>query len=411
MTKAMKKNRNRKLTLRLLNLLFIFSLIFNQIVFAQDIESVKNLSKVKLQAVLTPPYVLGPGDGLIISDRTLKDAFGTTETYNVIISADGYITIPLPDGKQENILAAGSTLDELSAIVRELFGRTLKNPLVFVQINKYRPINLYIGGEIVKPGIYKIESGSTQEKGGSTTGIDTLGLSLTQVIQIAGGLKPRANITSIVVTRGTKLEKKNINLLALLKNGDISQDINLQPGDAISVSPTENPENQAQSNVALLGKLAYQDVPINIIGQLMGSGSYTLSNESTLVDAIGKAGGLSDVGTLKKVKLSRYEDDGVYRTHHINIHDLLSKGVRFDQIALRPNDTIEVEVSRGKVASKFFRETGKLLIPLVTAAAAGSFGGFVVQDNILDRVIRGSQSSLNGNSSQNANNPITVIGE
>lgn len=398
---------------RLKILLIAFILSTSQIVFAQEPEAANKFlpNKVKLQATLTPPYVIGPGDQLTITDRTLREAFGQVEQYNVTVAADGYISIPLPDGTQESVLAAGFTLDELSKDIRELFGRTLKNPLLYVQINRYRPINIYIGGEIVKPGVYKIESGSTQEKGGSTTGVNTFGLSLTQAVQFAGGLKPRADIRSIVVTRGSRLEKITVDLLALLRDNDISQDINLQPGDTIFIPGTDEQENQAQNHISLLGKLAYQDVNVNVIGEVGGPGSFTLSNDSTIVDALGKAGGISDVGTLKKIKLSRYDEDGVYRTHYLGLRNLLLMGAAFDQIALRPNDTIEVEISKGKAAGKFFRDTGKLLIPLVVGATAQNFGQFIVQDNFFNRITRAGKSNLGSSAFPNNNSgSITIIG-
>ena len=378
-------------------LLFCLCLLFNQIASAQEQPARVNedISKVKLQAVLTPPYVLGPGDQLVITDRTLRELFGLVERYDVIISSDGYISIPLPDGKQENILTAGLTLDELSEEVRERFSKTLRNPLVFVQILRYRPINVYIGGEVVKPGVYKIE-----------TSIASDIVPLTQAIQLAGGLKPRADITKITVTRGATLEKKVIDIKALLTGSISFSDISLQPGDTIYVNPAEKNEDQAQSNVYLLGKLAFQDVPVNVIGKVGSPGSYTLSNDSTLVDALGKAGGISDVGTLKKVNLFRYDENGIYKKLDINVQELLEKGTTLDQIALRPNDTIEVEVSKVKATSKFFRETGKLIIPLATQ----NFGQFLIQDNFVNRFSRPQKPLKGFSSNPSTSSPITIIG-
>ena len=408
-------NRKNFYCININALCLILILIFFCIDCSYATEEVNNnsLGRVKLQAVLTPPYIIGPGDQLLVVDRTLRDVTGQIEQYNITISADGYISIPLPDGKQENILAAGYTLDELSNEVREAFGKTLKNPLVYVQISKYRPINVYIGGEIVKPGVYKIETASTSEKGGSTSAINTFGLSITQAIQLAGGLKPRANIRKIIITRGANLEKKIIDLTSLLKGEDISQDINLQPGDAIYIKAADIVEDQAQYNVALLGKLAYQDVPISVVGEVNSGGNFTLPNDATLLDAIGRAGGLKVTGSLKKVRLSRFDDNGVYRTHNINVHDLIYKGISFDQIALRPNDTIELEASRGKEIRHFFRDASQNSLATVVGAFAGGLSGFVVQDNMFNRVTRaakGNSLSLPSGGG-NSNNAITIFGK
>jgi polysaccharide export outer membrane protein len=368
-----------------------------------------DLAKVKLQAILTPPYVIGPGDQLSIIDRTLREIFGQIEQFNVTVSADGYISVPKPDGTQANILAAGSTLEELSKEVRESFGEVLKNPLVFVQILRYRPINIYIGGEVVKPGVYKIESTSVSEKGGSTSSsLNTFGLSLTEAIQLAGGLKPRANVKSIVVTRGSNFDKKEVDLLAVLTGKDTSQDIILQPGDAIYVPPAENTQDQAQNHVLLLGKIAYQEVPVNVIGEVKGGGNFSLSNDATIIDALGKAGGLSNVATLGKVKLSRYDEAGVYMTYYLNVKDLLLMGATFEQLSLRPNDTIEVLASKGKVTRKFFKDTANTTLALVIGATAQTFGQFAVQDNLLNRQLRGTRGAPL--STLPSTTSITVIG-
>ena len=48
------------------------------------------------------------------------------------------------------------------------------------------------------------------------------------------------------------------------------------------VPAAENIEDQAQAHVQLLGKLAYQEVPVNITGEVKSAGSFTLPNDSTL---------------------------------------------------------------------------------------------------------------------------------
>ena len=382
----------------ILGLLILFNLLFIPGILAQDVNpgSPESIAKVKLNVSLTPTYVIGPGDQLTITDRTLRDIAGGVEKYDSVVSSDGYISVPLPDGTQQNLLAAGYTLDELSNEVRTLFGKTLKHPLVFVQITRYRPINIYIGGEVEKPGIYKVETTTTQTEGGksSTSSSNSFGLSLTQVIQLAGGLKPRADIRSITVTRGSASEKKMIDLKTLITGENILQDINLQPGDAIFVTTTDKLGDQAQGNVLLLGKLAYQDVPVSVVGEAKSTGNFVLPNDATLLDAIGKAGGLNGVGTLKKIKLSRYDDNGVYMSQELNVHEMLRKGIGFDQISLRPNDTIEIEASKGKETRRFFRETGNALVTTV----GNQVGSFILQDHLFRRISHQSKGLL-GNSS------------
>ncbi len=409
------KNKNSKLNHKIRAVFVLFILIFNLISYSYAEEENKlGIARVKLQAVLTPPYVIGPGDQLLIIDRTLREVFGQVEQYGVTVAADGYISIPLPDGTQENILAAGYTLDELSSEIRSKFGKTLINPLVYVQISRYRPINVYIAGEIVKPGVYKLETTSTSEKGGSTSALNTFGLSVTEAIQLAGGLKPRADIRNIVLIRGASSERKTVDLKALLKGEDTSLDINLQPGDAIYIKAANDIEDQAQYNVLLLGKLAYQEVPVSVIGEAIHGGNFTLPNDSTLLDAISKAEGPNIVGSLKKIRLSRYDDKGIYRTYKINVHDLIHEGVSFDQIALRPNDTIELENSKGKEVRHFLYDISRNGFATISASLINTFGSYLIQDHLLARVSRAGMSSLSIpgiGGSGNSSGGITIFGQ
>ena len=369
--------------------------VFCQIIQAYAQENneqnkIEQDKEVKLKITLTSPYILGPGDQLSITDRTLRDLFGLVERYDVTVASDGHISVPLPDGTQQNILAAGLTLDDLATDIRDLFGKTLKNPLVFTQISRYRPINVYITGEIAKPGIYKVETTTTQGESGktSTTAISTFGLTLTNAIQLAGGLKPQADITSITLINGLSAEKKVISLKSFFDPNIPMQDYNLQSGDTVYIPRTDIVENQVQSNVLVLGKLAYQEVPVSIVGEVKTAGSFVFSNDSTLLDALGKAGWANVVGTSKKIKLSRLNEKGIFSSQELDIDELLKRGVTFNQIALRPNDVIEVQSSKGKEVRHFFRDTGNIIISTI----GGSFGSFIVQDNMFNRLSRKANS-------------------
>ncbi len=382
------KNKKNKTGLQKISIIFCMLVCF---LFYQPIqilaqESNEQNKEVKLKVTLTPSYIIGPGDQLTITDRTLRELFGQVERYDVTVASDGYISVPLPDGTQRNILAAGNTVDELATEIRNLFGETLKNPLVFLQISRYRPINIYIAGEVSKPGVYKIESTTTQSEGGktSTTAISTFGLTLTNAIQLAGGLKPRADITSIILVKGLSSEKKVVDLKSFFNPDVPIQDLNLQSGDTVYVPKTDNVENQAQANVLLLGKLAYQEVPVSIVGEVKTGGSFIFANDATLLDALGKVGGLNNVGTSKKIKLSRYDEKGIFRSQELDLDKLLSMGVTFDKIALKPNDVIEIEPSKGKEVRHFFRDTGNAYI----TSTLSSLGSFIVQDNMFNRISR-----------------------
>ncbi len=410
------KNKKYKDWKKVFHIILIVSFLIQNILcnlsFAQESESLIDVvpKQVKMKVTLTPPYIVGPGDQLSIVDRTLRELFGQVERYDLVVSSDGYISIPLPDGTQYSLLAAGYTVNELSDEIRELFGKTLKNPLVFVQLSRYRPINIYIGGEIVNPGVYKVETSTTQAEDGKTsaTTTNTFELSLTQVIQLAGGLKPRADIRAITVTRGSNSEKRIVDLKALVTGDRAFEDVNLQPGDAVFVLSTDKIEDQAQGNVVLLGRLAYQEVAVNVVGDVVMSGNFTLPNDATIFDAIGSAGGTDVVGTTKKVRIARFDDKGVYRWKEYNLDNLLQSGTKLDQIALRPNDRIEVRASHGKAVRNFLHTVGSSLVYVV----GQNVGTFILQDHMFRRISHQSKGLRSGTNSSllgGGGSGVTVI--
>src|SRR3989338_5129663 len=102
-----KKNKMRLQKINIILCLFIsLYFLFIQKTLAEDIPSngqefveQNNINesekKLKLKITLTPSYIIGPGDQISITDRTLRDLFGQVERYDVTVSSDGYISIPL----------------------------------------------------------------------------------------------------------------------------------------------------------------------------------------------------------------------------------------------------------------------------------------------------------------------------
>ncbi|MBI1858983.1 MAG: polysaccharide biosynthesis/export family protein [Candidatus Melainabacteria bacterium] len=389
--------------IKIISLVLSLLVVMGQITFAQD--NVDDITKIHLQAVLTPPYVIGPGDGLTIVDRTLKDIFNREELYTVTVSPDGYISVPLPSGEQKELLAAGYTISEISNEIRKLFSETLINPQVYVQVSKYRPVNVYIGGAVQKPGFYKIERTSTNERGGSQLSDgDTFTISLTTVIQVAGGLQHVADLTNISITRGVTGEKLTVNLKDLITGQVAFNDINLQPGDAIYISETNNLDDQAYTYIALLGKLGYGSQDIIVYGEVNHEGKVNLPSDATFVDAIAAAGGPNFVGNLNDVEINRINENGNYETFKIDVNDLIKGGVSQDALALKPNDIITVNPSKSRVLLRFGRSTLQQSVPLLISTVAGAVAGYVVQDNFFSRITK-AQRSING-----ANNFSNLLG-
>ena len=51
----------------------------------------------------------------------------------------------------------GKTTQEIKSQLLEKYKEVIINPNIEVTIYKYRPLNIYIGGEVNRPGLYKLE--------------------------------------------------------------------------------------------------------------------------------------------------------------------------------------------------------------------------------------------------------------
>lgn len=97
-------------------------------------------------------YMLGPYDVISIY------GYGNTEfTYRALtINATGDILVPIVG----QISLKGFTLTEAKKALQTRFSKSFKNITTEVTLDRLRPINVYIGGNIPKPGRYLIPAGT-----------------------------------------------------------------------------------------------------------------------------------------------------------------------------------------------------------------------------------------------------------
>lgn len=107
------------------------------------------------------------------------------------------------------IQVKGLTLAELQQkITAGLKGSYLVNPQVTVSIDQYRDV--FISGQVYKPGNYPYQPGLTVRK----------------AVSIAGGFKDRANKNSVTIVHENQDKSASV-------KGDLNTEI--QPGDTITV--------------------------------------------------------------------------------------------------------------------------------------------------------------------------------
>ena len=161
-------------------------------------------------------YRLGYGD-------VVEVKFFNHSEYNELVSVrpDGMISLQ----RIGDIPVVGMTPSELDEIVTKAYEEILINPDVTVFVREFGGQQVYVMGEVDKPGSYAVQKGMT----------------LLRAIAQAGGPKPTAKMNSIILIRGdgdsnAEVTRLDLEFEALSKN--MKNDMPVQAYDIIYVPRT-----------------------------------------------------------------------------------------------------------------------------------------------------------------------------
>ena len=214
----------------------------------------KNTIKEQKREELKSEYLLGEGDVLRIEFQGLGIFSG-----NYTVGLNSKILLP----ELDYLDVSGKTIDDFQKELQVAYKDIIFNPEIKVIIIKYRDITFNLVGEVKRPGLYTIPSGSTVSTKNS---IDIQNPSMKNLVsdsmvptgnyriprlfnalQIGRGVTAQADLSSIEVRRlnaasqgGGKIMTK-INLLQILNDGDNSQNIRIYDGDTIFVKKSNAP--------------------------------------------------------------------------------------------------------------------------------------------------------------------------
>jgi protein involved in polysaccharide export with SLBB domain len=260
------------------------------------------------RAPVTPEYVIGPGDELLIR------AWGQIDiNYRAVVDRNGSIYLP----KVGNINVAGVRYDQLNSFLRSAVGRVFKNFDMTVTLGQLRSIQVFVVGQVRRPGSYTISALST----------------LVNAIFASGGPSKRGSMRHIILKRkGANVV--DFDLYDLIARGDKSKDVQLLPGDVIYVPP--------------VGKL------VAMAGSVNAPSIFELKDHETMGDLISFAGGLSATAGRQDAILERIDQRFVRRAAKVpldvtglatELHD--GDVVRILRISLKFDNAVTI---RGNVA-------------------------------------------------------------
>jgi len=157
-------------------------------------------------------YVVGPEDVLGIVFWRERDM-----SADVVVRPDGRISLPLLN----DVDVDGLTPDQVRERVTELAKKFIEDPNATVVVKQINSRKVYITGNVERPGTFPLLRAT----------------SVLQLIALAGGLKEFANANEIVLVRteGDKQQSFTFNYDQLKNRKNLSQNIQLKPGDTIIV--------------------------------------------------------------------------------------------------------------------------------------------------------------------------------
>ncbi|MBW4691739.1 MAG: SLBB domain-containing protein [Lyngbya sp. HA4199-MV5] len=232
--------------------------------------------------------------------------------------------------------------------------------------DKSVPLNIAIVGEVYRPGPYTVtasaKTGAAGETGQSGGGGGERPPTITRAIQVAGGIKPQADVRRIQVRRLARNGAEqiiSINLWQLLQSGDLSQDLILQDRDTV-VIPTATALSAAESTQIAAASFSPDSIRVNVVGEVKQPGVVKVPPNTPLNQALLAAGGFNIRARQKNVDLIRLNTDGTVTRRTIAVD--FARGLdEQGNPALRNDDIVVVNRSALTV---FSDNLGSVLNPV-----------------------------------------------
>jgi protein involved in polysaccharide export with SLBB domain len=282
------------------------------------------------QVPVTPDYVLGPGDEVLIR------VWGQVST-NTAATVDRNGMIYL--NQVGSISVAGVPFGKLQPLIQEQIAKIYRNFHLSVSMGQLHSIRIYVSGEARQPGSFTVSSLST----------------LVNALFVTGGPAPQGSFRHIQVRREGKVVT-DFDLYDLLIYGDKSKDVSLLPGDVIYIPP--------------VGPQAA------VFGSVRDSAIYELKDNTTIAEMIKDAGGLSVLASLSNTTIERITEQHERTTMSVSLNatgmqTVLHDGdvVRILPITPRFSQTVTL---RGNLADpgRFGWHEGMKLSELIPDSAA-----------------------------------------
>ncbi|OGP16250.1 MAG: hypothetical protein A2V21_311930 [Deltaproteobacteria bacterium GWC2_55_46] len=228
--------------------------------FGYDIFTTGSASQQNLP--VSQDYVIGPGDEIqvLLWGRV-------TGQYSLSVNRDGTIQFP----NVGPLTVSGMTFEKMKSYLSSKAGKIVGTQ-ISVTMGRLRSIQVFVLGEVKRPGAYEISAMST----------------VTNALMASGGASGIGSLRRVDLKRGN-MTVASIDFYELLTSGDKSSDLRLHDSDVVFVN--------------VVGPI------VGIAGNVKRPAVYELKESTDLAAALRLAGGTIPTAFTQRLQVERVQDN------------------------------------------------------------------------------------------------------
>lgn len=228
-------------------------------------------------------YRLGPGDQIRVQ------VFQNPElSLEARVNESGTVNYPLVGQLQLGGLTVMEAEQRIAKALQQ--GNILKAPQVTINVATVRGSQVAVLGEVQKPGRFPLE---------------TTNVRVSEMLAAAGGVTQNGDERVVVTgTRNGQPFRKEVDVRALFA-GQSGDDVTLQAGDTLFVAKAPT---------------------FYLSGEAQKPGNYRVERNMTVQQAIAAGGGITNRGSMNRIRITRTQPDGRQVTLEPRLTDVVQPG-------------------------------------------------------------------------------------
>ncbi|MGG6238284.1 SLBB domain-containing protein [Nodosilinea sp. AN01ver1] len=215
-----------------------------------------------------------------------------------------------------------------------------------------QPVSVAVVGEVFRPGPYLLRGGSTRTGSagvpGGEQGFAGSPTTVTDAIQVAGGIKPQANIRQVEVRRTTRSGNQDVfkvDLWEVLQGGNLRQNAILQEGDTVFIPTATGEIDPGEATRLAEASLSPDSIRVNVVGEVRNRGLVSVPPSTPLNQGILAAGGFTNRAREDVVGLVRLNPDGSVTQREISVD--FTQGINNENNPILQNNDIIIVGTSG----------------------------------------------------------------